>query len=150
MFTFNEFIKYAAIRECEAKQGWYISLMNSATGEVIKRFYAIMAKRKNREIKKLSRIGENPPLADSRTRRLTVCAVAPEDKLNALSFLPDALLLARKAEFESYLFYMNLANRTHEGAKQLLFMWIMYLYKSDLLFCEKLLTRISAYSVRHV
>jgi hypothetical protein len=150
MFSFTEFIKYAAIRECETKQEWYISLMNKASGKAIKKFYSIMAGRKNREIKRLSRVGENPPLAESKNRRLTVCAVAPQDKLNALTFLPDALLLARKEEFESYHFYMNLANRTHEGAKQLLFLWIMYLYKSDLLFCEKLLTRINAYSVRHV
>jgi hypothetical protein len=150
VFTFNEFIKYAAIREFETKGERYLSLMNKASGELIKKFYAIMAGRKNRNIRKLSRIGENPPLTESRATRLTLCAVAPEDKLNALTFLPDALLLARKEEFESYNFYFNLANRTCEEAKKRLFLWIMHLYKSDLIFCERLLSRISACSVRPV
>jgi hypothetical protein len=150
VFSFTDFIKYAAIRECEAKRERYVSLMNKAAGETIKKFYTIMAGRKNRNIRKLSRMGENPPLVASNTTRLTVCAVAPEDKLNALTFLPDALLLARKEEFESYNFYFNLANQTHEEAKQRLFVWIMQLYKSDLFFCERLLSRTSAYSVRHV
>jgi hypothetical protein len=150
VLTFIEFIKYAAIRECETKRARYISLGNKASGKVIKKFYAIMAGRKNRNIRKLSRIGKNPPLTGSQTGRLTVCAVAPDDKLNALTFLPDALMLARKAEFESYNFYFNLANRTREEAKQLLFLWIMHLYKSDLLFCEKLLSRTSTCSARYV
>jgi hypothetical protein len=78
VYSFIEFIKYAAIRECESKRERYISLMNKAAGDAIKRFYAIMAGRKNREIKKLSRLGENPPLVESKARHLTMCAIAPE------------------------------------------------------------------------
>ena len=150
MASFFEFIKYAAIRECEVKRDRYVSFMNQASGKTIKKFYSIMAQRKNRGIKKLSRMDEIPRLPASKARHLTVCTVAPEGNLNALKVLPDAMLFARKEEHKSYNLYFTLANRTHEEAKQRFFLWIMYLYKSDLIFCERLLTRISAYSVRHV
>ncbi|MBN1129808.1 MAG: hypothetical protein JXA71_12515 [Chitinispirillaceae bacterium] len=150
MRTDLEFIRYSVSRECAEKRERYVSLMSKATGERTQRFYAIMAQRKNRGMRRLSQEYEGLPLTPSENESLSVCTVAPDHGLDALASLPDAMLLARKLEFENYCRYLGLARKAGEEAPRRLFLSMVLLFKSDLLLLERLLRRSQAFSVRHV
>jgi hypothetical protein len=148
--SFNNFIKYAVMRECMAVKDRYLSLKLDATEQRTRKLFAIMAKRKTRILRKMAGLGDDTHPLVERGAVFVECIALPEGERETFDPTANALLTARFIEFERYSRYINLAHRSSDEGRKRFFLYMVNLHKAELLFLEKLLRRTGECSPRYV
>jgi hypothetical protein len=148
--SFNNFIQYAVMRECAAVMDRYHSLMRDASEERTRKVFAIMAGRKNRALRRISRLDDKAPPIGKHATVFTGCMVPPGRTNETLDPRANALLTARAIEFEGYCRYISLAHHSRDEGRKRFFLYMVNLHKAELLFLEKLLRRTGEPSMQYV